>query len=167
VALTGLVAVAAVLGVAGPGVEPARAAAAPESSWTVGDLGLLSGCWRSGEGASYFEEIFTEPLPNMILGLSRFVRDGRGAQFELTSVLQTEDGVVMLPYPSGRPSEHGFLLTSLSATEAIFEAPEHDYPKRILYRSHEDGTRSARIDGGADDDGGQEWRFQRVACPGE
>ena len=50
--------------------------------------------------------------------------------------------------------------------QQIFEAPEHDYPKRILYRANADGSRTARIDGGAQDDGGQEWRFLRVACPG-
>jgi hypothetical protein len=39
-----------------------------------------------------------------------------------------------------------FRLTGLSATEAVFENPQHDYPQRIIYRKS--GNRlDARIEG--------------------
>jgi hypothetical protein len=141
------------------------AGAAASDKPTLQDLGAFAGCWRT-EGAGYTEEIWSAPTANLMLGLTLFVREGRAVEYELTRVELVGERIVMTPYPNGRASEHGFVLTSSRDGEAIFEAPEHDYPKRILYRSNADGSRTARIDGGAQDDGGQEWRFRRVACPG-
>jgi hypothetical protein len=133
----------------------------------MSDLAAFGGCWRT-EGASYSEEIWSAPTQNLMLGLTLHVRGGKAVSYELTRVEPGADGrPVMTPYPEGRVSEHSFVLTSLRDGEAIFEAPEHDYPKRILYRTNPDGSRTARIDGGVQDRDGQEWRFQRVPCPGE
>ena len=143
----------------------ASAGAAPEP--TLAGLEFMSGCWRSGEGGSYFEEVYTRPLPNLMLGLSIYVRDGRAVGYELTRVAVEDGRVVLTPYPDGERSPHGFVLTTLREDEAIFEAPEHDYPKRILYRRNADGSRWARIDGGPADAEGQEWRFVAAPCPRE
>ena len=133
---------------------------------TLAGLEFMSGCWRSGEGERYFEEIYTRPTQDLMLGLSVYVRDGRAVGHEMTRVAVEEGRVVMTPYPNGVRSEHGFVLTTLRENEAVFEAPEHDYPKRILYRRNADGSRWARIDGGPEDREGQEWRFVAAPCPG-
>ena len=152
----------------GPGEAPATAATpAPVATGTLAGLEFMAGCWRSGEGERYFEEIYTRPTANLMLGLSVYVRDGRAVGHELTRVAAEDGRVVLTPYPDGERSPHGFVLTTLREDEAIFEAPEHDYPKRILYRRDADGSRWARIDGGPDDSGGQEWRFVAAPCPGE
>lgn len=130
-------------------------------------LAFMSGCWRSGEGERYFEEIYTRPTANLMLGLSIYVREGRAVGHELTRVALEDGRIVLTPYPDGERSPHGFVLTTLRENEAIFEAPEHDYPKRILYRRNPDGSRWARIDGGPQDREGQEWRFVAALCPGE
>lgn len=152
----------------GPSATPATAATpTPVAAGPLPGLEFMSGCWRSGEGERYFEEIYTRPTANLMLGLSVYVRDGRAVGHELTRVVAEDGKVVLTPYPDGERSPHGFVLTSLRENEAIFEAPEHDYPKRILYRRNPDGSRWARIDGGEDDREGQEWRFVATACPGE
>jgi hypothetical protein len=103
------------------------------------DLAAFGGCWRTEGGASYTEEIWSAPTANLMLGLTLFVRDGRAVPYELTRVELEADGrIVMTPYPDGKPSPHGFVLTTWRDGEAIFEAPEHDYPKRILYRANAD-----------------------------
>ncbi|HEU4390653.1 MAG TPA: DUF6265 family protein, partial [Blastocatellia bacterium] len=91
---------------------------------------------------------------------------GTVVNYEFTRVEKTASGILMTPYPGGRPSEHSFRLTSLKNGEAIFEAPEHDYPKRIIYRANADGTRTARIDGGPDDKKGKEWLMSAMPCAG-
>ena len=152
----------------GPSAAPATAATpTPVAADTLAGLAFMAGCWRSGEGERYFEEIYTRPTANLMLGLSIAVRDGRAVGHELTRVAAEDGKVVMTPYPEGERSPHGFVLTSLREDEAIFEAPEHDYPKRIHYRRNADGSRWARIDGGPGDAGGQEWRFVAASCPGE
>ena len=145
----------------------AAAAATPVAAATLAGLEFMAGCWRSGEGASYFEEIYTRPTENLMLGLSVSVREGRAVGHELTRVAVDGGRVVMTPYPEGERSPHGFVLTALREDEAVFEAPDHDYPKRVLYRRNADGSRSARIDGGPEDPEGREWRFVATACPGE
>ena len=152
----------------GPSATPVTAATpTPVASSTLAGLEFMAGCWRSGEGERYFEEIYTRPTANLMLGLSVYVREGRAVGHELTRVALEDGRVVLTPYPDGERSPHGFILTTLRENEAIFEAPEHDYPKRILYRRNADGSRWARIDGGPDDTGGQEWRFVAALCPGE
>ncbi len=71
-----------------------------------------------------------------------------------------------------------FLAAALSTTsialceevETVADLPEHDFPKRIIYRTNPDGTRTIRLDGGSDDgpETGQamEWHVEAVACPG-
>jgi hypothetical protein len=51
--------------------------------------------------------------------------------------------------PKGRCPATDFKLTHLAGQEATFENPEHDFPKRIIYRKNFDGSLTAIIDGGA------------------
>ena len=156
VALSSLFAIAPVAAQAPGGADAAA----------LEDLAFLSGCWRGtyAGGAGVIEEFYTSPSKNLMLGTTRYLRDGRAAQYEFTRIEKTDAGIVMTPYPGGKPSEHGFRLTSLRDGEAIFEAPEHDFPKRIIYRRNADGTRTARIDGGAASPKAQEWRMSAAAC---
>lgn len=128
-------------------------------------LAFMSGCWR-GEPrvGTALEEVYTSPSTNLILGLSRFLRDGRAVQFEFSTITADSSGVVLLPYPGGRPSEHGFRLTQLETGSALFEAPEHDFPRRISYTLTDNGELVARIDGGAGDPRVQEWRMAAASC---
>lgn len=129
-------------------------------------LSFLAGCWRGtyAGGAGVIEEFYTAPSKNLMLGTTRYLREGRAAQYEFTRIEKTDAGIVMTPYPGGKPSQHTFRLTSLRGGEAIFEAPEHDFPKRIVYRKNADGTRTARVDGGAGSAKAQEWRMSAFAC---
>jgi hypothetical protein len=138
----------------------------------MADLGFMSGCWngsfqaRDGEGV--IEEHYTSPSENLILGTTRYLLDGRAVQFELTTLRTGEDGVItMLPYPGGSPSPDGFQLTRVirtgEALEAVFEAPEHDFPKRVIYRREGDRL-VARIDGGEGSDQAQTWEMRPVGC---
>jgi hypothetical protein len=38
-------------------------------------------------------------------------------------------------------------LIKLQSREAVFENPEHDFPRRIIYRLEPDGSLFARIEG--------------------
>lgn len=132
---------------------------------TLADLAFMAGCWRGDfAGGAALEEVYTTPSENLILGLSRFLRGGRAVQFEFSRITADSTGITLLPFPGGEPSEHAFRLTSLQAASATFEAPEHDFPKRIRYARAEDGALTARIDGGTDDSQAQEWRMRPVSC---
>jgi hypothetical protein len=133
----------------------------------VADLAFIFGCWEGTfgrDGSGTMEEIYTSPSKNLMLGTTRYLKEGVAVQYEFTRIEKTGRGILLTPYPDGRPSEHPFTLTRIEDGTAVFEAPEHDYPKRIVYRVNDDGARTARIDGGTDEDA-REWRLRSRPCP--
>lgn len=140
-------------------------AADPAADGPLHALTFMAGCWR-GEfrGGASLEEFYTSPSTNLIVGVSRFMRDGRAVQYEFSRITADSAGVVLLPFPGGRPSEHGFRLTRSDEGSALFEAPDHDFPKRIQYSRGADGALTARIDGGDGDARVQQWRMIPVSC---
>ena len=133
---------------------------------TLADLAFLSGCWQgplSRGGA--IEEFYSAPSDNLIVGTTRYLRDGHTVMFEFSSIVHDSSGIVLWPYPRGQKSADGFRLTSVDGHGAVFEAPEHDFPKRISYIIESPDVRIARIDDGIDGGQSTEWRMERVACP--
>jgi len=57
------------------------------------------------------------------------------------------EGVYYVAHPKARCPGTDFKLTRASATEAVFEKPQHDFPKRIIYRKGADDSLTASIDG--------------------
>jgi len=149
-------------------VAPAEAQTA---SAGLHDLAFMSGCWegefRGRNGAAgVIEEHYTSPSANVMLGTTRYLLDGSAVQFELTTIRASAAGVVLQPYPGGAASPATFALTEAAGGRAVFEAPEHDFPRRITYRVTGEGRIAARIDDGTDDGQSMEWRLARAVCPG-
>ncbi len=145
-------------------VFPARSAAQQPA---LRDLAFMAGCWsgpaelRSGTGT--VEERWTPPSTNVMQGMSRTLLDARTVDFEFMLVTADSAGIVLTPYPRGVRSPDPFRLTRLAGDTAVFEAPAHDYPRRIIYRRSAAGL-VARIDGGADDREPSEWPMTPAAC---
>jgi hypothetical protein len=149
-----------------PAVAQAPVAAdGPHADGPLHVLAFMAGCWR-GEfrGGSALEEFYSSPSANLIVGVSRFMRDDRAVQHEFSRITADSTGVHLLPFPGGRPSEHAFRLTHSAPGLALFEAPDHDFPKRIRYSRSADGALTARIDAGEGDARVQEWRMLPVPC---
>lgn len=151
-----------VLGVAAPGALAQDAPASP-----LAGLSFMAGCWAGtfdyrGE-PGVIEERYTVPAGSAMLGQTRYLGGGRVVHFEFTSILIVRNEIVLTPYPNGDRSEHGFTATSVTENEAVFEAPEHDFPKRIIYRRDGD-VLTAHIDGGADSDRAQSWELRPTSC---
>jgi hypothetical protein len=132
---------------------PARAPEAPE----LEALAWMAGHWRQEAGARVTEELWLPPRGGTMLGLNRSV-SGRRADFEFLRLALDDEGVVYLASPSGR-APTPFRLTSVEAGHAVFENPEHDFPKTIEY-ALKDGRLVASIAG---ERAGPSWTFTRVA----
>ena len=85
-----------------------------------------------------------------MLGLSRTVAGGRTYEFEYLRIEQREDGIYYVAHPKARCPGTDFKMTRLTATEAVFENPAHDFPKRITYRKTAGGSIVASVDAGPD-----------------
>ena len=116
---------------------------------TLAQLSWMSGGWRTAPGGRVqIEEHWMAPAGSSMLGMSRTVSGDRTVEFEYVRVEQRTDGLYYVAHPGARSPGTDFKLTSHSATEAVFENPAHDFPKRIIYRKNSDGSLTASVDGG-------------------
>lgn len=155
---------------AGPSVARAQSSSPPVSPQSavrsrVSDLGFMAGCWRGlTRSGTTIEEFYTAPASNMIVGTTRYVRDGRVVDFEFTRIDQTDSGAVITPHPKGVRSV-SFAPKILESDRAVWENPTHDFPQRILYTRVAADTLVARIEGRTPSgERALEWRMTRVAC---
>ena len=116
---------------------------------TIADLAWISGDWQSASGGrAQSEEHWTSVAGGSMLGMSRTVAGEKTVEFEYLRIEQRADGVYYVAHPKARCPGTDFKLTKASATEAVFENPQHDFPKRIIYRKSGDDSLTASIDGG-------------------
>lgn len=129
-------------------------------------VSFLAGCWRgeSASGGTLIEERWTPAGGGVMLGTTRYSREGEVVGWEFAH-LGTDGSVILLtPYPGGERSEHSFRWTGGGPGRAVFEAPEHDFPKRITYEVTDEGGLRVSIDGGAGDPEPRSWTLRTVPC---
>ena len=116
---------------------------------TVADLAWLAGDWQTAPGGRrQIEEHWTGVAGGTMMGMSRTVAGDKTVEFEYLRIEQRADGIYYVAHPKARCPATDFKLTKSSATEAVFENPQHDFPKRIIYRKTGDDSLTASIDGG-------------------
>jgi len=116
---------------------------------TLTDIAWISGSWQSAPGDKrQVEEHWTQAAGASMLGMSRAVAGDKTVDFEYLRIEQRADGIYYVAHPKARCPGTDFKLTRASATEAVFENPQHDFPKRIIYRKGADDSLTATIDGG-------------------
>ena len=116
---------------------------------TIADLSWIAGDWQTAPGGrAQIEEHWTNVAGGSMMGMSRTVAGDKTVEFEYLRIEQRADGVYYVAHPKARCPGADFKLTKASATEAVFENPQHDFPKRIVYRKSGDDSLTASIDGG-------------------
>jgi hypothetical protein len=132
----------------------------------VADLRFMAGCWRGiSGGGGIIDEYYTPPSDNLMLGVSRFTRDGRVTSYEFTTIADRGDsGLVLTARPSTQaPAD--FPLTRLEPGLAVWSNPRHDFPQVISYRRTAGDSLAARIEGpGPEGTRSSEWRMGSVPC---
>ena len=110
--------------------------AAPLGAQTLAQPQLpswLAGTWVMEDGATWADELWTDPRGGMMLGVARngFGPDLEG--WELAQIVTRKDGsLAYVVQPKGKdPVEFPLVLISASAIE--FANPAHDFPQRIRY----------------------------------
>lgn len=140
---------------AGPGSASAQ-------EYTIDDVAFLAGCWAGTMGSLDMREQWSEAEGGVMLGTTRYFREGRLADFEFAMLVEDGSELVLWPYPRGERSEHGFPLVSTDG-EYVFENLEHDFPVRIVYVRDGETRLTPRIEGS--DGQGPGWDLERVTCP--
>lgn len=116
---------------------------------TLADVSWIAGDWQTAPGGrAQIEEHWTSVAGGSMMGMGRTVAGDKTVEFEYLRIEQRADGVYYVAHPKARCPGTDFKLTKVSATEAVFENPQHDFPKRIIYRKTGDDSLTASIDGG-------------------
>lgn len=134
-----------------PSSQPAHAAATTvEPAATISELAWISGNWQTAAGGkAQIEEHWMSPAGGSMVGMGRTIAGGKTVEFEYLRIEQRAEEIYYVASPKGRCPGTDFNLTRLTRQEATFENPEHDFPKRVIYRKNSDGSLTASIDGGA------------------
>ena len=112
------------------------------------DISWISGDWQTAPGGRrQIEEHWTAAAGGSIMGVSRTIAGDKTVEFEYLRIEQRADAIYYVAHPKARCPGTDFKLTRATATEAVFENPQHDFPKRIIYRKTDDGL-TASIDAG-------------------
>lgn len=112
----------------------------------LGDLAFLAGCWEGELGEQRVRETFTAVGGRMILATGQVFGPGATTFFEFARIEERDGEIQYVPYPSGRESVP-FRLVSAEPGRAVFENPEHDFPRRITYALDPTGRLTARAEG--------------------
>jgi hypothetical protein len=148
--------------------RPQPASGPPAVRSRVSDLAFMAGCWRGlTRSGTTIEEFYTAPSANLVLGVTRYVREGRAVDFEFTRIDQTDSGAVITPHPKGVRSV-SFAPRLFESNHAVWENAAHDFPQRIVYRRVAGDTLVARIEGRTPTgERSLEWRMARATCATE
>ena len=134
------------------------------SADSLAGLAWMAGDWSGvdDKGVSN-EERWMEPAGGMMLAMHRDVAGGRATSFEFLRIESTPGGIVYFASPRGRPATP-FKMVESAARRVVFENPQHDFPKRILYWLGAAEEMHAKIEGTL---GGkpasEEWTWTRRA----
>lgn len=114
----------------------------------VESLGWLAGCWEGRySNGRLVSEHWMKPLGDVMLGMSRTVKNEKTVAAEYMRLETLADGTVhLIAHPTGQKAA-SFALVTLKKTEAVFENPDHDYPQRIIYHLVSVDSLVARIEG--------------------
>jgi len=126
----------------------------------------LAGCWEVTAGELVIEEHWMAARGGTLLGMSRTVRGGQLAGYELLLLYEEASGWIYEAHPSGQPTA-SFRSSAITDTSIIFSNPDHDFPQTIAYFRIGSDSLLARIAG---ERGGQprqvEFPYRRVPCLG-
>jgi len=135
-------------------------AQAPAAKPTLQDFAWLAGHWRIEQAGSQVDEHWMAPAAGLMMGMARNVQAGKVREYEFTLLRQEPNGDILYIASPSKQAETAFKLTSLRNGEAVFENPEHDFPKKVVYALQADGSLLAAIEGP-----GRDGKPRRVEYP--
>jgi Domain of unknown function (DUF6265) len=116
------------------------------SSADIEKLRWMSGSWITTQGGTTIEEHWTQPAAGTMLGMGRTVAGNKTAFFEYLRIETRGADLVYVAHPKARPGTD-FKASRVTEDEVVFENPQHDFPKRIIYKRTPAGNITARVEG--------------------
>lgn len=107
----------------------------------------MSGCWGFETPDGRYEEIWTTPTGNSMLGLSRRIANGYTREYESMRIVTSGGGGFDFIAKPKDQDETSFNALSFAGTKVVFENTAHDFPQKITYEFVAPDQLNARIEG--------------------
>jgi hypothetical protein len=117
---------------------------------SINKLKFMTGNWTTTQGNTTIEEYWTQPSAGTMLGMGRTIAGDKTVFFEYLRIETRATGLVYVAHPKAGAGTD-FKLKSITDNEVVFENPEHDFPKRIIYKPSAEGNLTARVEGNPGD----------------
>jgi Domain of unknown function (DUF6265) len=121
-------------------------------------LAWLAGAWVQKGEKEIVSETWQGPAGGMLVATNLTLRASGRTSFEFLRIAETPTGLSYFAMPGGKPATE-FKMKESGAQRIVFENPEHEFPRRILYWRDGEAL-MARTEGSR---GGkelsEEWRF--------
>ncbi len=113
----------------------------------VDRFGWMSGCWGFDTETGRYEEHWTAPTGNSMLGVSRRIENGFTREFEFLRIVTSGGGGFdYIAMPKGE-NETRFNAASITDHSVLFDNPSNEFPTRIVYEYTAPDQLNARIEG--------------------
>ncbi len=103
--------------------------------------------WISPPGESITYENWVKLDDTTFSGESHTIKNGDTIFTEQLKIEKIGEDIYYTAVAKHNPGPVHFKLVELGENKAVFENPEHDFPKRIVYMLKDDGSLYARIEG--------------------
>lgn len=117
-----------------------------QSQTDIEKLSWVLDRWISSDGESTSYEHWVKVDNNHFKGGSETIKNGDTVFAEILDIKTIDGSVYYIADVPHNPAPVKFKLTFLTDNEAVFENPEHDFPKKISYKQVE-GNLHASIEG--------------------
>lgn len=106
----------------------------------------IADSWVSASGETTSYEEWKVINDDLFEGGSKTIKEGKVIFSESLKIEKTADGIYYVADVAHNPAPVKFKLTNVTDTSAVFENPDHDFPKKITYLL-EEGNLHAFIEG--------------------
>ena len=129
-------------------------------------LAWLEGSWEGVSGETVMREKWNKVNDALMTGSAHVLVEKDTVFSERIRIMAVDTSVLYVVFIPGVPDSTSFALTSYENDEAVFENPDHDFPKRIVYRKVGSDSLYAYIEGPVDGEVKREvFPYKRIASP--
>lgn len=129
-----------------PAAFAADVCALPKTDADVASVSWLAGNWIETGKSRVVRERWSGPYGGIMLGVGVTTQGDAAKFFEFFRIAKTPTGLSYFASPNAKPATE-FKAIELCADKVVFEAREHDFPQRVVYRKGAGGMLHARVEG--------------------
>ncbi|CAN5768761.1 hypothetical protein BH11BAC3_BH11BAC3_04770 [soil metagenome] len=128
-------------------------------------LNKLEGTWMMKTGKGIIGESWKKINDRTLQCKGFMIKEGDTINTENVQLIKNKEGIFYIPTVTNQNNQQPvtFQLTSSANNEFVFENPQHDFPKRVVYQLISNDSLIAWIDGGNEQAGSRKmFNYKRV-----